>query len=41
VMCDEQANNGLMVGLNDWERKSVTDNGTTLGRRWLTTIPYF
>ena len=40
AMWDEQAN-GLMVGLNDWERKTVTDNGTTLGRRWLTTIPYF
>lgn len=31
----------LLDGLGDWERKTVIDNSTTLGRRWLNTIPYF
>ena len=31
----------LADGMDDVQRKMLVENSTTLGRRWLDTIPYF
>jgi hypothetical protein len=36
----EDRNEALLANIGDKERKAMVENGSVLGRKWISTIPY-